>query len=239
MLDRVKEEQWKTLKKNFQILGIPPPMELFVGLDIFDRDGAKKHSEIRRGNSWTRNYYNMAFSIMAGSGGGNSNNFGAGYMSGKRTSATIDRELVYCTYRGSVTLLAYGIANNTANSSAFGIMVGTSATAFDEDHYTMQGVITSGTGAGQLTYNAMAAPTLTYTAGTKTWTNVYVRTFTNGSGGAITVQETGIYWVGYFFYGASSYFLIERNVIDPAAAVGNGDTLRVSYTFSMDFSAID
>jgi hypothetical protein len=64
--------------------------------------------------------------------------------------------------------------------------------------------------------------------------------FENLSGASITVKETGLYgYMGIVSTSAVYYYMLERNVLDSTIAVADGESLKITYTFSMDFSAID
>lgn len=235
MLDIGREERIKEFGRKYQKKGNIFIPDCMIGIDLFSIDNEKIYSDVFRGNSWTRNFYNFVFSCMCKGNGGNSNNFGAGYMSAKSTAAAVRYDPTYCGGRVNQAILASGWTNNVANNS-FGIVVGSSDTAFDKDQYAMQAVIAAGTAAGQLSYAVMAAPTIGYAS--KIWTVYNYRTFTNGSGGSVTVKEIGIYsYIDLFTNGQN--MMIERTVLSPSIAVANGQKLQVSYALSMDFSAID
>jgi hypothetical protein len=236
MLDPIKEAQWEELKKGCRLLGVPMPPEIHIGIELFNRDNKKIYEDMQRGNSWTRNFYNYAFSAMAEAPGGGVNTFGAGYMSGKRTTATLDYSNVCCSHKSATLPGSY--FNCQGAASSHGIMVGTSDTAFDKDQHTMQALISHGVASGNLQYGSMAPQICSY-AGT-TWTTTLRRMFENLSGASITVKETGLYgYMGIVSTAAVFYYMLERNVLDSTIAVADGESLKITYTFAMDFSAID
>jgi hypothetical protein len=57
------------------------------------------------------------------------------------------------------------------------------------------------------------------------------------------VAETGIYWSGWISPAAagalSGVRMIERSVLSPTVNVPNGAQLTVTYSISLDFTAID
>ncbi|GAI73856.1 unnamed protein product, partial [marine sediment metagenome] len=59
---------------------------------------------------------------------------------------------------------------------------------------------------------------------------VVTRTFTNSSGGSITVREIGIYCFSTDTGAIARYFCIVRDVLATPQAVGNGEILTVQYT---------
>lgn len=248
MLNPIEEAKFAKLRVLAVELGVPSPPEIMIGLKVHDKNGTLVFDDIQRGHSWTRNFYNMLFASSCDVIGDGANNFGAGYMSGKRTDATLGYSASYSTVRantsgdGSVAVLGAGLGNNSTDAT-FGVVVGTDNTAFSAEQYGLIAIIASGNGAGQFAYNTMAAPVASYTAGTKTWKNTVVRIFNNNSGGSITVKEVGLIfsWLMFTNTGSSpsKKYLMERSVLSPTVAVANGAQLTVTYEVSMDFSAID
>lgn len=116
-------------------------------------------------------------------------------------------------------------SNAGSGITTFGVIVGMGTTSLAMDDYAMETPIAHGTGAGQLQYSAMTfgAPADDGTVSQFTLT----RDFANGSGGAVTVNEIGLYVKG--FDGATKYFLGIRDVIAGGIAVPNGQTLTVNY----------
>jgi len=107
-------------------------------------------------------------------------------------------------------------------ASTYGIVVGTGTGAESNIDNALGTQIAHGTGSGQLSYGAMS-----YTTTAVVGANVDLiatRTFNNGSGASITVQEVAIY-----AYGALYIFCIVRDLTG-AVAVANGQTLTVDYT---------
>ena len=122
------------------------------------------------------------------------------------------------------------------DNATYGILVGTSDTAFSVENFAMGALIATGNGAGQFAYSAEKTQTTAYTGGAKTWKTTRSRIFNNNSGGSITVKEAAI--AGYNV-GQGQSLLFERSVLAPTVAVANGAQLTVTYEISMDFSAID
>lgn len=107
----------------------------------------------------------------------------------------------------------------------YGIVVGTGAVAPTISDYVLGTPIAHGVGAGQLQYGAVTfgAPASDATTSQLTIT----RNFANGSGGAVTVQEIGLYCRA-FYWEAQGYFMIIRDTTG-GIAVPNGQTLTVNY----------
>ena len=220
MLDIKEEAKFDELKGMFRDLKLPPPPEVFIGLQVH-KDGELIFDDKQRGHSWTRNFYNYKC-LMGTNAGYVSTNFGAGYISGKLVNAGMDTALMR-SLAGKMTTGALATTN--------GIVVGTSDTAFSVEQYALGALIAHGTGAGQFAYQVSGFVSKAYAS--KVWTATSSRIMNNNSGGDITVKEVGLY---SFIYDC---FLTERSVLSPAVTVPNGAQLTATYEISMDFSSID
>jgi hypothetical protein len=199
-----------------------------IGLKVHDRNGVLTFDDKQRGHSWTRNFWNAIFTFA---GHGNTGTpwtstsvLGAGYISWKRVNDY---------WYDSVSAGNFGVCYGTIASSDYGIVVGTSDTAFSVEQTKLVAQILEGIGSGQFSHQAEPAGVLEYTSGTKTWKVTRSRIFNNNSGASITVKEVGLYGVAW------DPCMHERSVLDPTVAVANGAQLTVTYEISMDFSAID
>jgi len=111
----------------------------------------------------------------------------------------------------------------------FGVLVGTSNTAWGWTQHNLQGKISHGTGSGQLTHGVT---TRSYTAdGGAPATCTVQRSFDNNSGADITVREIG--WFLTAMVGTAQYFMIARDVIT-ATIVPNGGRLTVTYNIKIN-----
>ena len=108
----------------------------------------------------------------------------------------------------------------------FGPVVGTGAVAPTIDDYHLGTIIAHGVGGGQLQYGAVTFGAPASDATTSQFT--ITRNFANGSGGAITPTEIGLFVKGYL-YNVTYYFMTIRDVIGGGVLVPNGDTLTVNY----------
>lgn len=107
-----------------------------------------------------------------------------------------------------------------ASDSSLGIVVGTGSTAVTVSDTKLQTQITHGVGAGQLQYGGQSwlSPV---TVGSDRYYEIS-RTFTNGSGADITVNEIGIYFSANGFK-----FCMERTI--NSFVVTNGGAKTVTY----------
>lgn len=110
-----------------------------------------------------------------------------------------------------------------------GIIVGTGNTAPTISDYVIETLIDHDAApptAGDLQYGAVTFGAPASDATTSQFT--ITRDFANASGGAITVNEIGLYVEGWIF-STAYYFMIIRDVIAGGIAVPNGETLTVNY----------
>ncbi len=109
----------------------------------------------------------------------------------------------------------------------YGILVGTGTTAETSTDYQIETKIAHGTGSGQLQY---AAGDYTAAGVSGSYVEFEVRrTFTNGSGASITVQEAVIYCKTWGA-GAYRYFCIARDLTG-GVSVPDGQVLTVKYIY--------
>jgi len=113
-----------------------------------------------------------------------------------------------------------------AGDVTHGIVAGTGNTAPTINDYHMETLIAHGVGAGQLQYGGVTFGAPASDATTSQFT--ITRDFANGSGGAIVVQEIGLYVLG-FIYATTYYFMTIRDVIGGGINIPNGQTLTVNY----------
>jgi hypothetical protein len=112
--------------------------------------------------------------------------------------------------------------------TTYGIVAGTGAVAPTINDYALGTLIAHGVGAGQLSYSAMTYGTPAADASTSHFT--CTRNLANNSGGAITVNEIGLYVQAYETPAyITSYHMILRDVIGGGINVPNGQTLTINY----------
>ncbi len=113
--------------------------------------------------------------------------------------------------------------------TTYGIVVGTGNTAPDITDYHLETLILHDAApptAGRMQYSATTFGAPSSDATTSQFT--ITRNFANASGGAITVNEVGLY-VKHNVYTNSYYFMTIRDVIAGGIAVPNGQTLTINY----------
>jgi len=145
-----------------------------------------------------------------------------------RDTGNVVQGVITCrdTYTGEYHYLF--IANAALGTTTIGIVAGTGAVAPTINDYALGTLIAHGVGAGQLSYSAMTFGTPAADASTSHFT--CTRNLANNSGGAITVNEIGLYVKAYETptY-TTTYHMILRDVIGGGINVPNGQTLTINY----------
>lgn len=216
---------------------LPPPPFVTVRLEIADiGTGEIEHIHTEQAHSFTRNWYNFFGGFCGGMSSVGGSVWGAGYISSKATNASI--VAVTPTQNNSLYITA---ANNTCfagivNNSTYGIVIGTGTDAESFESYALGAQIAHGTSAGQMSHAASVYTNTAYDSGTKTYTQVFSRVFSNTSGGTIVVAETGMI-TRITVNGTAHLSLVERNLLGSTASVDNGQKITVTYTLTLAFPA--
>jgi len=117
--------------------------------------------------------------------------------------------------------------NAPAGNAAYGLIVGTGTTPVTMTDVALATKIAHGSGSGQLNYGAHTVDASVIDSTTAKFN--FVRTFSNASGAAITVNEIGIYLSALDSAEAQWYICIARDIISGGVSVPNGSTLTVRY----------
>jgi hypothetical protein len=127
-----------------------------------------------------------------------------------------------------------GKPNNLAAGVNYGgLQLGSVDTAFALTQYGLQGHILQGTGAGQLQKAAMSVGALTISS-----SNCYFdleRVFTNASGGDVTVEEVGTFFLDGWGDDTNQSFMISRDLTG-TIVIANGTGKRVTYRMGISSS---
>jgi hypothetical protein len=78
----------------------------------------------------------------------------------------------------------------------------------------------------------MWAPVKSWNAGTREWTQVITRYFTNHSGGNVTVYEVELVFAVYFDAPPNYYYIMVARDVPTPVSVNNLELLRVVYTIT-------
>jgi hypothetical protein len=160
-------------------------IEPYIELKNMRADGSiKDHMERRPCRSFVKNYYSYVLNKMTGV-----------VSSADNDTDCIDTIGVSKT----MSILYQPTIKAPISEDTYGILVGTSAMGevfgFDDEElsYNIGSLISSGTGVGELQYQAMSDPTVSNDGGTpKTWTIEWERYFNNSSGSKVTVKEATV-----------------------------------------------
>jgi len=125
-----------------------------------------------------------------------------------------------------------------SGNAAYGIVIGSGASAGSTPSpslYNLVAQIPAGINSGQIEYGAVSVSSVSQSGQTTSFT--ISRSFTNVSGATINVTEIGIVvlMTGWNMgaYASGTYFLIAYDIPSSTIAVQNGQTLTVTYTFSV------
>ncbi len=247
MLDLAEKERLvRRIDELSRKLGIEPVYPLSLGLYVHDPRKGLVLSRQEAAHSWTRNAWNLLMCFFM-DGGAVGEAFEAGTLTAKSVDGTIHSSASKGYYAGAGLVGHYGICD-FEGTGGFGIMVGDGDTAFDPDQYALASKIAHGSGAGELSHGAMDRPSRLYhnmdcdprrTVQPYEWRVTATRSFTNNSGAAITVRETGLYWYGCLFNGTHTTFMTARDVLSTPVEVPNLGVLTVSYRMDFDFEPLD
>ena len=184
-------------------------LKVTVRLDRIDKDGRVHVGEEQETHSWTAQIFKQFFCYIT---------FQA--INTVKDTGGVNRTLNYSTYSNCTA---------TAGQVTRGIIVGIGNTPTTIDDYKLETVITDGSGAGQLEYEATVSATVCTNSPAGTWYFDHKRTFTNGSGDTITINEVGLY--GY--WSTIYYHMLERTVLGVPYSVLNGEGCIVTYRISL------
>lgn len=205
-----------SLLKPDETIFQPGEMSATIELILRDPDGkVARHIGPKRSESYVQQFIQILFAMVKG----------------QPTTQPIMLTDVANVSLGSPihynTLACVALINIATRS----IVVGTDNTAPDITDHALGAQIAHGVGAGQLQYSAttFGAPAADATTSQFTIT----RNFTNGSGGAITVNEIGLYalmqQLGAGAGAIDRYAMIIRDVVGGGISVLNGQTLTINY----------
>ena len=178
--------------------------------------------------SWTRNAINILTSGVCSVNSTDTATFGDGHINVKIPAESILGSASYGLQMGSNVFSSPGYGDITS-----GIWIGTNdgVSAWDFDDFDLDTQIAHGDAAGEMRYWNSFPYSVEWSAGTRKWTIIVKRCFTNHSGGSITVNEMGLVGsLAYTYPASQSHCLIARDVLSPGVAVGNLELFQASYT---------
>lgn len=206
-----------------QRLKVPFP-ELLLHVDKIDRYGNRERVIDYHSRSIVRNWYNRFYHIFTGWNDA-SGVYGDGTLRCKRidgVSLTINPSIIT---GGNVEGAGAGFRGN-ANDDSKSILIGTGNAVEAVDDYALAVLIDHGTAAGEMQYGATTFNEGWNAGGPYYWSE-YERVFDNGSGGPITVEESGIAW--------NNAVLAARDYFGGGIAVADSEGIAINYEFRMTF----
>lgn len=139
----------------------------------------------------------------------------------------------------SRTLLRPAVGGNSwwqgtagVGTGTSGIQIGTGNTTVTITDFSLAALIAHGTSSGQMEYGSSANFSAILGSGSERhFTNT--RTFTNNSGGNITVAEVGLAVITDDSGSANRNFLVARDVLGSTVLVADTEALAVVYTIKV------
>lgn len=193
-----------------------------IGIEVRDPLGNLICSRKEDGHSWVRNAYNYLLAGIARVRGDGTANYSAGYLTTKDIAGSIYSAITHSL-------------NESTGASVY-ISIGTDNTAFSGNHYNL----ISACSAASMSPGATSSPLTSYNSGTKTWTTLFSRSFTNISGGDVTVREAGLFMQLVYLFGPGlSTLLMARDVLASPETVALANVLTLYYEIELDLSAVD
>lgn len=173
----------------YAVFGTTPTVSVMLLRDLYDADSVPINVAV--GNNQT---LEVAYDFSVTQASGYVSNFSD--ILNIHWQATAGGTLTYVATSGLVKTttsasLAFFDAFVAEGINVSGVQVGTSSAALDLTHYSLQGKIVHGETAGKLFYGQTEAEA--YWADGNDMYTAIKRTFSNHSGGNITVEEAGIY----------------------------------------------
>lgn len=203
-----------------------PIVRAYLEIEVRDKDGKVIVKRKQESHSWQRWAYHLIFSELAAVNAHTDDGLGVTDTGGSVRSGAYAFALHH-----SLTQKAnnYGYTA-PADSALIGIVVGTGIGAESFEDHALGTLIASGEAAGELSYSASAAYAVTTVDTTKK--NTLVRYFNNNSGGAITVNEVGLY-IRAYVDNDLRYVMTARDLVSPGVEVVDTGQLKVTYTIEL------
>jgi len=122
--------------------------------------------------------------------------------------------------------------NAGSGNQSFGIQVGSGTTKSINDT-ALDSLIPNGNSAGQLAYGAMSFTSPAINTSTNQGNFSISRSFTNNSGGSVTVSEVGVVVETYASNGNFYDIFIIHDILSSPITLANTQVLTVTYIFSI------
>jgi hypothetical protein len=199
----------------------PGEMGAILELTVKRKDGTVRERRVRKAESFVRQFLDL---LMMQAAMANEMSWHQIRDTGNVLRAIAFSGLTFAT-------------DAAANDDIYGVMVGTGNTAPTINDYALETRIDDGVGAGELQYGGVTYGLPTSSATESHFT--ITRDFSNASGGAITVEEIGVYvkamaaWIIQSNDRTSGapdlVFMTIRDVVGGGITIPDGETLTVNY----------
>lgn len=207
--------------------------EMFYDITLFKPNGKIEDKIHGRAESLVRNAFNFIAQNMLqicpnveGHGG-----YGVGSLKIKDTAAALSTTW-YTHYNADLESESYGF-RALASNATFGILLDGSAAAYDFEAIAPTTKIGTGNAVGYINYGDTLLPQLSYNAGTAIWTCLWDRSFTNNSGGDITVNALCLAGaVTDYSQTRSANMMFARDVLPAPFTFTDGRTAIARYTLT-------
>lgn len=230
LADRV---QGYVLKKACNQLHVPH-MNIWLDMEVIGADGKTIKKIHQRSKSWTRNAYNIMFSIIAGVNRSDLT-FGSGLLSLKDINGTVAAIINACQFETDMQSAGYCGFIGAGSSNNMGVCIGTGVTVESFEDYKLITPVAPGNGTGQF-YILQSQPYVV-SYGALTLTNTLLRYFNNNSGSAITIGEVAL--IGTIMSGggfSGNYFsniVFSRDKLAVPISVPDTAQFKVTYTINL------
>ena len=192
-----------------------------IELEVRDKNGKLIEKRRLRGHSLLMNFFNMFYGLL-----GEPNVTSASITTTSDTSETL--ETTYPPGNRCSPWYNIGLTAGQGNDN-FGLVVGSGTATPTLNDYKLETPIANGTESGQLEYGATTVNSPS--CGSSSCNITVVRTFTNGTSNAITVNEIGLIAQYNSCNDHIYYYLIARDVLSSSVSVPANSTLTVRYIF--------
>jgi hypothetical protein len=199
-----------------------------IEFEVIDKDGKLIEKGKLPAKSWVGNIVGLISGLISLWNSAGSSYYGTPLSRTDLTDTGGTARGIGISSGTAVSVLMGGCA--PVGETTGGIVVGSSDLPVSIGQFTLQSLISHGTGSGQLQYGATTVESLNKNS---TWYFRIIRTFTNGSGATVTVREIGLYI--RLGYASSPYYyscMLARDVPTSAINVPNGSTLTLRYIIS-------
>lgn len=203
--------------------GISPNIGAAYEITVFDRNGNVRQVINEDAKCFVRNFMRMIKNLFYNGTPAYPPHYGSPADSRTPTNFRNLAGAIVSTRGIDPTGTSIGafIATALAGDLTKGIVVGSGSTAVIDDDYKLGTIITHGSGAGQLVYDAESFLPLATVGNTVTITTA--RMVGNSSANPVVIYEIGLYLMGLIT------IMLLRDVISPSVTLNAGESALIAY----------